>query len=256
MRSRLPSGRAIAWALLASVIAVQIPFRGSAAMRKVSGRPSGPSYETRQIEGWTVLVNAEFLESQPGLADRALKLLRSQLRQVVRAVPPAAVEKLKSIRIWVEENEPHNLCMTYHPNPQWLREHAMDPKKAKCVEVANVRNFLKWTREQKWMVLHELAHGYHNQFVVDGFENKGVKDAYGRAMKSGLYDSVMRVDGSRKKAYAATNHKEYFAELSEAYFGTNDFFPFDRAELRRHDPAGYEVVERLWGAAPAPVDSR
>ena len=31
---------------------------------------------------------------------------------------------------------------------------------------------------------------------------------------------------------------EYFAEASEAYFGTNDFFPFVRIELRRHDPIG------------------
>ena len=28
--------------------------------------------------------------------------------------------------------------------------------------------------------------------------------------------------------YALTNHKEFFAEMSEAYFGMNDFFPFNR----------------------------
>ena len=31
---------------------------------------------------------------------------------------------------------------------------------------------------------------------------------------------------------------EYFAELSEAYFGTNDFYPFVRGELQTTRPAG------------------
>jgi hypothetical protein len=39
---------------------------------------------------------------------------------------------------------------------------------------------------------------------------------------------------------------EYFAEASEAYFGTNDFYPFVRTELQRHDPEMYELLKRLW----------
>ena len=39
---------------------------------------------------------------------------------------------------------------------------------------------------------------------------------------------------------------EYFAELSESYFGTNDFYPFIRAELKVHDPRGFEVLKAAW----------
>ncbi len=39
---------------------------------------------------------------------------------------------------------------------------------------------------------------------------------------------------------------EHFAEASEAFFGTNDFYPFVRAELRRHDPGMYALLEKLW----------
>lgn len=39
---------------------------------------------------------------------------------------------------------------------------------------------------------------------------------------------------------------EFFAEASAALFGTNDFFPFVRAELASHDPDA--LVRRLWGA--------
>ena len=48
--------------------------------------------------------------------------------------------------------------MTYHPDAGWLRDHGVNPEKASCVELANVRNFLEWTREQPSMLLHELAH--------------------------------------------------------------------------------------------------
>jgi hypothetical protein len=44
-----------------------------------------------------------------------------------------------------------------------------------------------------------------------------------------------------------TNPKEYFAELSEAYFGKNDFYPFVRGELKVHDPVGYRLMEEAWG---------
>ena len=136
--------------------------------------------------------------------------------------------------------------MAYHPNPRWLAENNMNPEKARCVELSNARNFLKWSEEQPWMVLHELAHGYHHQYVKGGFNNPEVKKAYKNAMKAKRYESVLRANGRKEKAYAATNPMEYFAEASEAYFGKNDFYPFDRAELEQHDPETFALVDRLW----------
>ena len=54
-------------------------------------------------------------------------------------------------------------------------------------------------------------------------------------------------DGRKVRAYAAENEKEYFAESTEAYFGSNDFFPFVRAELKEHDPKMYDLLEKVWG---------
>jgi hypothetical protein len=127
-----------------------------------------------------------------------------------------------------------------------LRDHGKDPDKARCVELANARNFLKWTQEQPWMVLHELAHGYHHQFLKGGFENPKIKNAFDNAIKSKRYESVLRSNGKKEKAYATTNPMEYFAEASEAYFGKNDFYPFDRAELEQHDPKMFAVVDKVW----------
>jgi hypothetical protein len=65
-------------------------------------------------------------------------------------------------------------------------------------------------------------------------------------MAAGLYDAVLYVHGGRRQAHAAKNAAEYFAELTEAYFGINDYYPFTRADLRSGDPLGYRVVEQLW----------
>ena len=54
---------------------------------------------------------------------------------------------------------------------------------------------------------------------------------------------------TQERAYAMTDEKEHFAEQTEAFFSRNDFFPFDRAELKRHDPAMERLLVKLWGAA-------
>ena len=67
------------------------------------------------------------------------------------------------------------------------------------------------------------------------------------AVKSKKYESVLYYHGKPGKAYALNNEKEYFAELTEAYFGTNDMFPFVRAEIKTHDPLMYETLKKIWG---------
>ena len=47
--------------------------------------------------------------------------------------------------------------------------------------------------------------------------------------------------------YALTDHKEFFAEMTESYFGTNDFFPFNRGELLEAEPEIHRLLETIWG---------
>ena len=60
--------------------------------------------------------------------------------------------------------------------------------------------------------------------------------------------TVLRASGRRERHYALNNEKEYFAEMTEAYFGTNDFYPFVRAELEEHDPKMFRLLQALWDA--------
>jgi len=49
--------------------------------------------------------------------------------------------------------------------------------------------------------------------------------------------------------YGLTDHKEFFAEMSEAYFGMDDFFPFNRAELMTAEPEIYALLRSIWEPA-------
>ena len=203
-------------------------------------------YAAEQVEGWRVLVHKD-LDAADRRALRAdvLRLLSDHLFRVSRAVPAAALEKLRRIPIWIEVAHPKHPCMCYHPSADWLRTHGMNPDKAGAVEIANCKNFLSWTHEQPWMVLHELAHGYHQRFL--GESHAGILRCYEHACAAGLYESVLRINGRHERHYALTNAKEYFAEMTEAFFGTNDFYPFVRAELKEHDPDMYEMLRQVWG---------
>jgi hypothetical protein len=206
------------------------------------------AYDARDVGGWRVMVNKRFAADEPAQCEELLTLLRVQLYQVARVVPAAAVGKLKKVTIWVERDEPHHECMAYHPDAGWLRDNGMNPDKARCVEIADAANFLAWAKDQPWMVLHELAHAYHHQFLPDGFDNRDLRTAWHRATgEQKRYDAVLHINGRTVRAYAANNPMEFFAEASEALFGTNDFFPFVRAELASHDPETHDVVRRLWG---------
>jgi hypothetical protein len=203
-------------------------------------------YVEQHIEGWKVLVNKRLLDKEhEGLSAQTLKVLGEHLFRITRVVPAEALAKLRRIPIWVELAHPRHPCMCYHVSADWLREHNMNPQKAGAVEIANAKNFLGWTLEQPWMVLHELAHGYHDQVL--GFDHAEVRACYDNAVASKSYESVLHYDGRKVRAYALTNEREYFAEATEAYFGANDFYPFVRAELKQHDPKLYDLLEKLWG---------
>jgi len=61
-----------------------------------------------------------------------------------------------------------------------------------------------------------------------------------RRENTGLPQSVL----SQHKAL--TDAQEYFAELSEAYLRTNDFYPLNRQKLLEFDPEGFELVRQVW----------
>ncbi len=220
-----------------------------------------PVYETRTVRGWTIHVNRVLLAADAADTAKALALLDKQLEDITKVLPKAVVAKLQKVPVYFNPEYPGAKPVAeYHPGADWLRTVGRDPAMAKAVEVSNVRTYPAEVNRMPWFILHELAHAYHDRELPKGFANPDIAGAYARAKESGKYDKVERHLGNGRpntveKAYAMTTPMEYFAEATEAYFGRNDFFPFTREDLQKHDPAMAEIVARLWGvdaAEPTP----
>jgi hypothetical protein len=206
-------------------------------------------YQTQQLAGWTLLISDQLLKDQKDETAKALTLLKPQLNEIVRVVPAPAVAKLRKVKLWFSpEYKGVPPRAEYHPGAGWLRDNKRNPDMVQGVEFTNVRIFERETKRMPNFALHELAHAYHDQVL--GFDHAQVKAAFEKAKASGQYDNVEQRfgDGRSKKthAYAITNPQEYFAESSEAYFSTNDFYPFTRDELAKHDPEMLKLLEELW----------
>lgn len=194
----------------------------------------------------------DLLDSDGVAVQRATELLKAQLEAIVLDVPKQAVIELRTVPLFLSpEYKGFPPTAEFHPDAGWLREHGRDPVMAKGVEFTNLRIFEREQSRMPNFVLHELAHAYHDRKLPGGFDNPQIRAAYERARSSGRYDRVERHNGLGKtntieRAYAMTNPMEYFAETTEAFFGRNDFFPFNRDDLERHDPEMCALLRELW----------
>lgn len=206
----------------------------------------------RVIEGWNVSIDRKLYELENSKIEFCLEALEKQLKEIVRILPRSISDKLKKVDLYVNDTYPGTSPKAeYHPSGQWLKENGRDPRMAKSVEFTNVGIFEKEIDRMPFFVLHELAHAFHDQFLENGFGNKDIEQQFQRAKASGKYDRVERRLGGKapnlfEPSYALTSPMEFFAEATEAYFGVNDFFPFNRQELEEFDPQAAELVSRMW----------
>ncbi len=202
----------------------------------------------KEIEGWKVHVDPALLEGEHAEeGEAALKMLANHLQRIAILVPGESLAKLRRCEIWIEHRHPTLHAMQYHPSLGWLENNGHDPRLHRKVHITQAKALTSRGQMLKHpaVILHELAHAYHDQFL--SFDHPDVLAAFNKAKESGSYDKVMLFTGQQVKHYAMTNHKEYFAEGTEAFFYRNDFYPFVRAELKQHDPDLHAVLEKVWG---------
>lgn len=209
-----------------------------------------PKYEVRTIEGWTLSINTQLIEDDKPLLDTAVKLLTEQLVFVKKNIPSKPLKELRKVPLYMNPSYKDSVpAAAFHPGVEWLRENGRDPAMAKAVEFYNISKFKEEFIRMPLFVLHELAHAYHDRVL--SFDEKRLVATYEAAKKSGTYDSVDRWFSperplTKEKAYGMNNVMEYFAESTEAYFGRNDFYPFTRTELEKHDPEMAKLLGEIW----------
>lgn len=230
------------------LICIALLFPLAASADDAKDKPAFYDPIEKQIEGWTVDVDPKLLEEKnKELADAAFKALANHLQRVEYILPEDRVERLKKMRIWIELNNDKLGSMQYHPDRGWLVNNGHDPRLVKHVHIPRAGDLIKrgtWAKHP-YVILHELAHAYHDQVL--SFDHPDVLKVFNEAKEKGIYEDVLLFTGRSVRHYALTNHKEYFAETTEAYLGVNDFYPFVRAELKEHDPSGFALMETVWG---------
>ena len=202
----------------------------------------------KDVEGWSVLVEPSLLEGEHAeVGQKALVALANHLQRVKYIVPAERVEQLQKLPIWLEYHNEKLGSMQYHPDRGWLLANGHDPRLVNHVHLPRAEQLYDrhtWAKHP-YVVLHELAHSYHDQVL--SFDNPEIIETFEAAKKAGIYENVLLFTGKKVRHYGLSNHKEYFAESTEAYFGVNDFYPFVRAELKEHDPAMFNLLVKLWG---------
>ena len=219
--------------------------RSKEPVKEFSFRERNSTHTSANVSGWTVILERALSDSNTALANRVLTRLEKDLDGIAEKLPPTVVTELRAVPIWINLNSPSPRAGQYHWSAEGARSVGEDPQKAGGVEIARAGEYLEMAAwEQPSFILHELAHAWqHRRFGVD---YPPLRAAYQQALASGIYNAVKHVGGDTDRAYAMTDEREYFAELTEAYFGKNDFYPFTRDELRSHDPAGYRMIENAW----------
>lgn len=219
--------------------------------RTVAAQPIVSGFTTHEVHGFFVLVNDADDSNHSSSMQVAFQELESQLALIADLdMREDVLQAMRDVKIFLVYNVRPDGAAWYHPSEQWLIDNGRNPAKAQSVEIANAVNFTNWSRQnQPWMVLHELVHGYHHQ--VMGFGHVPTIEAYINARDSGIYQSVPYNPGGGQphfqlEAYAMVNEIEYLAEISEAFFGENDYYPFIRSDLASFDPQGYELVMDLF----------
>ncbi|OAI49358.1 hypothetical protein AYO44_06400 [Planctomycetaceae bacterium SCGC AG-212-F19] len=217
--------------------------------------PAG--YTAKVIEGFTLFMSDETLKNDTDskLERKPIQALELELQTVVKLLPPDAVKALRNVLIWVDWDKVvasasgragAPLARYYGGHQLQMLEKGEHALKAKAVSVLRMKGIAELHQPKNdvghCFLLHELAHAVHYELL--GRDNAAIQALYKQALERKLYDL---------KAYVSTSEAEYFAELTCAYFDQLSYYPRTRADLKKHDPAAFAYLERIWGKRALPA---
>ena len=174
-----------------------------------------------------------------------LKLLEYKLHLINIYMPVSSLDKLKNISIWLEFENNAVPYMAYHDSKDALKAKGLNPDKLNSIEIGSSNNFTRWQEFQKYILLRYMAYAYYDKYLQS--QKSRVDSAYGKILNDGKYTSVLRFDGKKVRHPALNNAKEYFARMTESYYGLSGHYPFIQFELHQYDPDTCDLMTKLWG---------
>ena len=228
-------------------LATCLPSTSNAADEAIKAEKFHVKHEIREIEGWRVRVDASLLKGEhKKTGDLALKILAQRLHRIKMRVPAKPVAKMQEVPIYLDREHPLGGAH-FHPDGEWLEKRGYDAAMGKSVHFTSAQRLIDAQRRGGGgcVVLHELAHAYHYRELT--FEDKDIIAGHKQFKLSGKFEMVPYASGQKRPHYGLMNSMEYFAEMTEAFFVSNDFYPFIRSELATSDPHTYQLIGRIWG---------
>lgn len=214
------------------------------------------AYRKVSVRGFVILIHPQFQDEVE--VNEAIQDLQQTLDKVVENLSPEHLAVLQKVMIWLElppkvvsatpDSDPAGVQVGvyYHYPAATLVNMGMNPDKTGGIGILDLSAFIQDSPGQQLrIVLHELAHAYQNRKL--GTDYPSIDSAYRQAVKNKLYKSVKHSSGYVGEAYALRNQLEYFAELTVAYFGRGEYYPFTRSDLAKYDPVGYRLMQEIWG---------
>jgi hypothetical protein len=257
--------------LLLPLVAISADDKTSAAkpppQPKNNGFTDPPrGYKRQVMEGFVLWIHEDVLKhnEESTLRRKPLEVLELELKTIVRIMRPEAVKILRNLLIWVEWDDRIELggngravAVYVGGNQLAVFGEGRHPLKVNNITILSLNLLtrehqpppdadLKDEKLDRCVLLHEMAHAVHHYYL--GFDNPLVKETYKQAMERSLYNQAKDInDKVIPRPYASVNDHEYFAEISCAYLDRLYYFPFNRADLKSHDPLGYKLMEQVWG---------
>jgi hypothetical protein len=234
------------------------PLRSFAPPKTVNYRDPERRCVQTNLVGWTLYLEQELVARHPALARAATRRLGAKLTGVLDLLPTRTHELLRRLPIFLLLGEESSLGGRDNGAEYFQRDAPkfwplLDRRWSSALVIYSARNYQQLSEEWATRVLvHELAHAWQLEQWPE--KQPDILGAWEHAVHTGLYTHVKAVNGTMlDRAYALENQLEYFAELSCAYFWRGEYAPFDRAALRQYDPAGFAMIEQMWGVhAPPP----
>lgn len=237
---------------------------GVATQRLRAPDPIALGYEARTLRGFQLFVSPE-LQNHPDLMERLEWRLDEQLALVSRTLPAPHVRLLrKETPIYLEldpdsERDPDGIhvgndYLAYYrgrflpwrslPLTWKTLRHGRSPTFG-AVIVPHPSTLIQSHAGHPTIMLHEFAHAFEDLKL--NFSSPAIQAAYDRAHAARLYRDDLTDDH-----YADRNPREYFASLTEIYFGlTKDKAPPNTpAALKALDPDGYAAIAAAWSVNP------
>ena len=209
------------------------------------------------VENFNIYYQENVFNKYPKL----LNILTQDLSQMNRIINDDILNIMHSVAIWINISQDighpdgriKGYGLSFHHDPKWMIKNGIMIEKCRNIEIYSASDYMEWRICQPLVLFHEFVHSFH---CFIGRERRDIKKAYNLAMKNHLYDEVehiVRKDKITKqeiimhvRGYAAMNHYEYFAQMSEAYFGKCNYYPFNKKQLKQYDTNAYQLCEKIW----------